>query len=67
MEQGLKRECLNPSEKNALVRQLSSTIMAQTSYPSSHARSHIALLLVQKYPFLKGSFGAGHVCILFIV
>ncbi|XP_028408234.1 uncharacterized protein LOC114530819 [Dendronephthya gigantea] len=31
-----------------------------TNNTSSHERNHVALLLVQKYPFLKGSFGTGH-------
>jgi hypothetical protein len=35
--------------------------MAHTGVVVSSERNHIALLLVQKYPFLKGSFGAGHV------
>lgn len=43
--------------------------MAHTSNPGADERSHIALMLVRMYPFLKGTFGTGHVSFnaLFIV
>ena len=64
----LERGSLNPNEKNALNRQLTSSILAHSDLPNIHERNHIALLLVQKYPCLKGSYGTGHVSvILFIV
>ncbi|XP_046864437.1 uncharacterized protein LOC124458470 [Xenia sp. Carnegie-2017] len=60
VEEALKRQELNPNEKNALNRQLTSSILAHTESPTVHERKHIALMLIQKYPFLKGSFGSGH-------
>jgi hypothetical protein len=62
----LRKGELNPTEKSALVRQLVSSILAHTDSPSCHDRNHISLLLVEKYPFLKGTFGAGHVCTMII-
>ena len=44
-----------------------SSILAHTPSPDSHERNHISLLLVEKYPFLKGSFGAGHVCTMIFI
>jgi hypothetical protein len=38
--------------------------MAQTDVLHYSEREHIAMLLVTQYPFLKGSFGTGHVSIL---
>lgn len=64
VEQAIKRGYLNPNEKNGLNRQLTASILAHTDSPSLHARDHIAQLLEQKYPFLKGSFGVGHVNVL---
>ncbi|XP_046843748.1 uncharacterized protein LOC124437860 [Xenia sp. Carnegie-2017] len=60
VEEALKRQELNQNEKNALNRQLTSSILAHTESPTVHERKHIALMLIQKYPFLKGSFGSGH-------
>ena len=63
VEQGLEKGDLSPEQKNSLVRQLCTTIMAQTEVLRFSEREHIAMLLVNQYPFLKGSFGAGHVSI----
>ena len=30
-------------------------------------RDHVAMLLANQYPFIKGSFGAGHVSIFIII
>ena len=58
---------LNPTEKTALVRQLVSSILAHTPSPNCNKRNHRSLLLVKKYPFLKGTFRAGHVCTLYLL
>ena len=61
MEMGLKTGVLAPLQRSAMIRTLCTSIRAHTDYPSIDERTHIALLLVTKYPCLKGSFGAGHV------
>ena len=64
LSKGLQRVTdLSPEQQNSLVRQLRTTIMAQTEVLRFSEREHIAMLLVNQYPFLKGSFGAGHVSI----
>ena len=47
--------------KNALNRQLCTAIIAFTDTVSKTERDHIAVLLIKKYPCLKGTVGAGHV------
>ena len=48
-------------QKNALNRQLCTSIQAFTDKVTKAERDHIAVLLIKKYPCLKGSVGAGHV------
>ena len=48
-------------QKNALNRQLCTSIQAFTDRVTKAERDHIAVLLIKKYPCLKGSVGAGHV------
>lgn len=67
MEKGLSKGNLDPPERNSLVRQLCTIMLSKTENPNSLERDHVALLLIQKYPFLKGSHGAGHVSLAFNV
>ena len=52
---------LTVEHKNALTRQLCTSIHAFTDSVTKSEREHIAVQLIKKYPCLKGSFGAGHV------
>ena len=52
---------LSVEHKNALNRQLCTTISAFTDTVSKTEREHIAVQLIKKYPCLKGTIGAGHV------
>ena len=59
-EEGLRRGAFNSNEKNSLTRQLCITLMALTDKVGRFESDQIALKLVERYPFLKGSFGMGH-------
>jgi len=52
---------LSVEHKNALNRQLCTAIIAFTDTVSKAEREHIAVQLIKKYPFLKGTVGAGHI------
>ncbi|EDO40777.1 predicted protein [Nematostella vectensis] len=55
VEGGLEKQYLNPAQKNAMIRQICSSIMAVTNTTKRSERNQIAILLLEKYPFLKGS------------
>ena len=56
-----KGELSVPEQKNALTRQLRTSIHAFTDTVIKSEREHITVQLIKKYPSLKGSVGAGHV------
>ncbi|XP_028407431.1 uncharacterized protein LOC114530050 [Dendronephthya gigantea] len=61
VENALKAGQLTPEQKSALNRQLCMSIMAQHSGQLTAAeRNQVAIMLIQKYPCLSGSFGTGH-------
>ena len=45
------------------LRDVCSSIRAHTLYPTKAEREHVALMVVQKYPFLADKLGSGIVCI----
>ena len=47
--------------KNALNRQLCTSVRAFTDSVTKSEREHISVQLIKKYPCLKSSVGAGHV------
>ena len=47
--------------KNALNRQLCTSVRAFTDSVTKSEREHISIQLIKKYPCLKSSVGAGHV------
>jgi hypothetical protein len=47
--------------KNALNRQLCTSLYACTDKVTKSERDHVAMRLVKKYPCLKSPVGAGHV------
>ena len=57
----LEKGELSVEQKNALTRQLCTSIHAFTDTVTKSEREHIAVQLIKKYPCLKGSVGAGHV------
>lgn len=56
-----KSELSVPEQKNALTKQLCTSIHAFTDTVTKSEREHITVQLIKKYPCLKGSVGAGHV------
>lgn len=60
VEAGLLKERLTAEEKCAMTRQLCTIILSHTSNTSQAERDHVAICLIKKYPFLSGSYGAGH-------
>lgn len=60
VQAALDKGDLTVEHKNALNRQLCSAIIAFTDTVSKAEREHIAVQLIKKYPFLKGTVGAGH-------
>ena len=62
VEKALKDGKLTAEQKSALNRQLCMSITAQhTGSVTAAERNQIAMLLIQQYPCLSGSFGSGHV------
>ncbi|XP_046862953.1 uncharacterized protein LOC124456587 [Xenia sp. Carnegie-2017] len=53
VEAGLKTEYLPPNLINELIRDVCTSVLRFTSYPSKTERVKIALMIVESYPFLK--------------
>lgn len=59
MEDAIRKEDLSPHQKSSMTRQLCQAIVAHTATVNESERTHVALLLIENYPFLKGSYGSG--------
>ena len=50
---------MSSSERNDFPRDITTSIMAYTLYPTKLEREHVAFLVIKKYPFLADRLGSG--------
>ena len=50
---------MSSSERNDFTRDITTSIMVYTLYPTKLEREHVAFLVIKKYPFLADKLGSG--------